>query len=341
MRSKTNRSNRRAGQRTLSYLWLLIGMVALLVCASFAWFSVSATPNVGDMSIFVNAPTGLQLALQYNAEDEDWGQNISFSDLVSEDAPLRPVTWSDEEQCFKAIRYGTDGRQTNSLKVLTDEKNANRTDDDQYYIVGVYYARTDSDTTVSLADAKTLSGGVYGAGTYVIGTPEWNENTGAHTNAGGGAQYAIRVGFRMTQVDPNTGRAVGDSTFLIYEPNADEHLGYGTQYFDTRSTDGTETLVDRDRLIVQSTSTWAEADPAQRDVTVKTLGDFVTEKKLFEIKAGQIVRIEMYIWIEGQDIDCYGLPEGAKLTANIQFSSSASSQSGMEDIPTVGRRDEP
>lgn len=71
----------------------------------------------------------------------------------------------------------------------------------------------------------------------------------------------------------------------------------------------------------------------QRDVTVKTPGEFVTAKELFEIEAGQTLRIDLYIWIEGQDVDCYGLPEDAKLLANIQFESGSTSQSGMENIP--------
>lgn len=323
-----------ARQRTLAYLWLFIGMLALLVCSSLAWFSISASPNVADMGIYVNAPAGLQLALDYAAPDERWGQNINFSDLVSEDSPLRPVTWSEQDQCFKAIRYGLDGRQTRSLRALSDEKNANRTGDEQYYVAGVFYVRTDTASTVSLADAVELNNGVYGAGTYVIGKPEWNAALGVHEDAGMGAQYALRIGFRVTPINADTGEAAGDARFLIYEPNADEHLDHSVQYLDTRSSDGADTLVDTERLIVQSTSSWQETTPAEKDVTVKTLGKFVTDTELFTIEAGEMFRIDLYIWVEGQDVDCYGLPEDAKLLANIQFKSTGSAQSGMTDIPT-------
>lgn len=327
-------SYRAASQRTVAYLWLFIGMLSLLVCSSFAWFSISASPNVADMGIFVNASVGLQLATAYNAPDEQWVQNLNFSDLVSEDSPLRPVTWSERDGCFKAIRYGTDGRQTRTLKTLSDEKNANRMGDEQYYMVGAFYVRSDMNCKVSLADAAVLNDGVDGAGTYVIGRPEWNAALGAHEDAGKGAQYAIRVGFRIAQVDPNTGSVVGNSHFLIYEPNADSHLDHSVRYLDTRSTDGDETLVSTERLLVQSSSTWKETTPAQRDVTVKTPGEFITIKELFEIEAEQMLRIDLYIWVEGQDVDCYGLPEDAKLLANIQFESGSTSQSGMAEIPS-------
>ena len=327
------------GQRlqTFAYLWLLLGMLSMMVVSSFAWFSISPTPRVNDMVLYVNAPVGLQIATEYSAPDELWGQSINFTELVSEGSPLKPVTWSEQDQCFKAIRYGRDGRQSNRLKALSDEENANRIGDDQYYTKGVFYARTDAKCMISLAEAVELSNGQHGAGTYVIGTPVWNARLEAHEDAGDGAQYAVRIGFLVSKIDPDTGETAGETEFFVYEPNADRHLSGSTQVMDTRSCDGTETLVSRERLIVQSTSTWAEADPVERDSTVKTLGTFLTDAELFELDEGEVVQIVMYIWVEGQDVDCYGLPEDASLFANVQFKANYDTQSGMEEIP----QDEP
>lgn len=336
MKQKWIASGKWQWARTIAYLWLFLGMLAMLVVSSFAWFSISTSPRVNDMGLFVNSPVGLQLATDYSAPDELWGQNISFPDLVSDASPLKPVTWSEEDQCFKAIRYGGDGRQSNRLKALSDQENANQTGDSQYYTMGVFYARTDSKCTVSLADAMALSEGQHGAGTYVIGTPVWNAELGAHEDAGSGAQYAVRIGFLVSRIDRNTGEALGESVFSIYEPNADQHLSQNVYVLDTPSSDGTETLVSRERLLVQSTSSWSEADPVQRDTTVKTLGTFLTDTDLFVIDEGETVRIAMYIWIEGQDADCYGLPEDASLFANIQFVADYDTQSGIEDIPQDG-----
>ena len=341
MKQKWTSPEKGQRQRTFAYLWLFLGMLAMMVSSSFAWFSISTAPRVNDMGLFVHAPRGMELAMDYSAPDERWGQSISFPELVSDSSPLKPVTWSQKDQCFKAIRYGGDGRQSSRLKVLNDQDNANRTGDSQYYTVGVFYARTDTKCTISLADAVELSDGQHGAGTYVIGTPVWNSELGAHENAGDGAQYAIRIGFLTTKIDPNTGEAVGESEFSVYEPNADMHLNRVERVLDTRSSDGTETLVSRERLLVQSTSSWTEAEPAQRDVTVKTLGTFLTDTSLFELEQGETVRIAMYIWVEGQDVDCYGLPEDASLFANIQFKADYDAQSGIEDIPHDQPHDQP
>ena len=328
-----NASDKARRTRTFAYLWLLLGMLALMVTFSFAWFSISSNPYVNDMSIYVNAPPGLELSLDYAADDEGWGQNIVYADLVTESTPLKPVTWSDAEQCFKAIRYGRDGRMLGNWKTLTDEENANRTGSKQYYVYGVFYARTGTKCKVSLAEAVELNEGVNGAGTYVIGKPEWNAAVGAHTDAGHGTEYAIRIGFRVAKIDPNTGAEIEEPEFYIYEPNADKHIDGSVQFIDTKSIDGTDTLVNKTYLIQQSSSTWAEAEPAQRDVTVKTLGEFANNVVLFEVNPGEMFRLNMYIWIEGQDVDCYGLPDESELAANIQFHTDYSGQSGMDDIP--------
>ena len=137
----------------------------------------------------------------------------------------------------------------------------------------------------------------------------------------------------VTQVDPNTGKGIGASAFYVYEPNADTHVDRTVQFLDTSSIDGTGPLVSRNRLLVQSTSSWVEATPVQKDVTIKKLGQFTENSELFTLEVGEIVHIRMYIWVEGQDLDCYGLPEDASLFANIQFKTDYTAQSGLEEIP--------
>jgi uncharacterized protein (UPF0128 family) len=85
-------------------------------------------------------------------------------------------------------------------------------------------------------------------------------------------------------------------------------------------------------MIVQTTSSWSETSPTQRDATIKSLGTFVGDSTFFTVEAGETYRIDMYIWIDGQDVDCYGLPEDTELIANIQFNADYTQQSGLVDI---------
>lgn len=322
-------SNRQE-RRTIIYFCILLALLTLLVAATYTWFSLSHTPRVSEMALYVNAGIGLELATSYDAPDEAWSGNVDFPDLVSESEPLKPVTWSEEQQSFMTISYGFDGRMTNQYTALSDEENANRADGDGYYVVGTFYARTGEPCTVSLAEAVEVNGGENGSGTYVIGTPVWNGQTILHDDGGNGAEEAVRLGFRVVPVDPDTGRELDDSVFYIYEPNCDKHADGSDTYVETTSIDGTPTL--SDNLILQTASTWTEAYPVQREVTIKSLGEFTTDTYLFTIGAGEIYRIQLYVWLEGQDVDCLSQIDEAQIFANVQFHADFEGQGGLQKI---------
>ena len=47
------------------------------------------------------------------------------------------------------------------------------------------------------------------------------------------------------------------------------------------------------------------------------------------------MKIDLYIWLEGQDIDCLNAIQRAQLEANIQFTGDTESQSGLTPIPVT------
>lgn len=312
-------------------LYLVIILFTLLTVASYTWFSLSQTPRVSDLYLFVNTQTGLELSLTPDAEE--WELQLDFRDMVDVTAPLRPVTWSESRQQFLAANYGADGRRTGAWEPLTDERNANKTSIEGYYIKASFYARSGQAVAVSLSPAVEVSEGKEGSGTYLIGCPEWNAEEIVHYNAGKGGETAVRVGFRTTPVD-TSGEATGEtSPLILYEPNSDIHPNGTYGYLPTPSIDGSATLVDESRLILQTASTWTEAYPVERSVVIRDLGEFTTDTKLFDVKAGEIIKVDLYIWLEGQDVDCTNEITQAQILASIQFSAGTQEHSGMVPIP--------
>lgn len=325
-RQKTDKKRKKS---ILIYIYLLLILFTLLTVASYTWFSLSQTPRVSDMRMYVNSQTGLELALTPDAEE--WSLQLDFRDMVDETAPLRPVTWSEEQQRFLAVVYGFDGRLTGQWEPLTDERHANTNTYDGYYTMATFYARSGQAVNVSLSPAVEVDDGINGAGTYLIGTPIWDDEEILHSNGGQGAETAVRVGFRITPM--KGGKPVSEqATFYIYEPNSDQHIDGSVGYVPTESIDGAATLVPAERLITQTASTWTEAYPVQRDVVIKELGEFNSSTELFSLKAGEMVKIDVYIWLEGQDVDCTNKINKAQLMANIQFSGEIDAQSGMRPI---------
>jgi flagellar basal body-associated protein FliL len=312
------------------YASLLIFLLVLTVTATYTWFSLSRTPQVSNLSMYVTTHTGLEIAL--TPDSEEWGSKLSYVDMASENFPLRPITWSDENQSFYTAGYGFDGRLNGNWHKLTDELNANHTDRDGYYSLGVLYARTNEDVTVSLTPSVTMEEGISGSGTYLIGAPLWDAEAVAHKNAGEGAENAVRVGIQVTDLDENNNPIEQTKRFFIYEPNCDTHADGSQGYVATPSIDGGETLVPQDRLILQGVSSWEEADPVQNGVQVYSVGDFQSETELFSLKAHQKVMIKLYLWLEGQDVDCTNEIDEAQIIANIQFKADAEINSGLVPI---------
>lgn len=313
------------------YLYMLVVLFTLLTTASYTWFSLSRTPRVSDLYMYVNAPAGLELSMTPDAEE--WELQLDFRDMVNVTAPLRPVTWSDMEQRFYAASYGMDGRLTDQWEPLTDQRNANKDNLDGYYVKVSFYARSEQNMKVSLSPAVEVDEGLEGSGTYLVGYPVWDREEIVHNDGGQSAQYAMRLGFRITPVDA-TGANVGEpSQFIVYEPNCEDTWYAGEPiYIPTPAIDGAESLVPEERLIRQTSSFWTEAYPAQREAVVYSLGEFITDPSLFTIEANGMVRIDLYVWLEGQDPHCTNEIRKAQILASVQFSAEGEGQSGLVPI---------
>ena len=328
---KANNSKKKRRGLFVFYIYGLLILGILLTAATYAWFSLSRTPRVSDLGVHITSAHGLELAA--SPHSLEWTRQLDFLGLVDETAPLRPATWSDSRQQFYAATYGADGRLTDLWQPLSDENNANRNNVYGYYTKVTFYARSGQYLTATLSPAVAVEEGLQGAGTYVIGTPVWNGQRVLHDNGGSGAENAVRVGFRITKVDPDGEPLEGERpVFIIYEPNADAHADGQTGYLPTPSIDGTDSLVPNDRLILQTASTWREAYPVQRDVLIHKLGEFTTPTELFQLSPEEMVQIDLYLWLEGQDVDCTNQINGAQILANIQFGSTSGGQSGLDPI---------
>lgn len=329
---KQRKQSNRNGKKIFLSFYMLLILFTLVTVASYTWFTISRTPQVSDMNLYVNSASRLELSLDPLAEE--WLLQLDLQDAMPASTPLRPITWVDEEQRFYAAAYGMDGRRLDFSRwePLTDSRNANKDTIEGYYIKLTLFARATQGVNVSLTPAIEVDQGINGSGTYLIGTPIWNAEDIAHENGGVGAETAVRIGIRITPVD-NQGKPNGqNSTFYIYEPNCDGHID-GTQgYIPTKSVTGAPGLVEEKFLIRQSMSTWEESNPVEHGVVIKNLGEFQDDTYLFTLKTGEMMMIDLYIWLEGQDYDCTNQIRDAQILASIQFESDPTGQSGLQPI---------
>ncbi len=315
----------------LKLFYLLLILLILLATATYTWFSLSRTPKINDMALYITTDAGgVLISHDMNASSEEWGRSLIYNEFFDENTVLRPVTYSDVDDTFYAAVVGSDGRIVSVTQPLSDEKHANRSDINGYYVKFTAYLRSANASQVHLSgDAIDPS-----SGSYVVGMPLWDDQAIIHNDGGHYLQSAMRVGFAITIYDKDGSVAKAHDEKVIYEPNCDVHLDYSRGYVATPNIHGEENLVPSERLIRQTSTAWWEANPVQKDVLVYEYGDFIDDTYLFDLEAGQTAQVDIYLWLEGQDVDCnYLTDEAAKIMANIQFHSTDGIQSGLEPIP--------
>lgn len=329
MNSKKN--TKKGPKPVIIYFYIVLILMALTTAATYTWFTISKTPWVSDMSIYINSPSGLELST--DPLGEEWTQQLDVSRLLQDAPSLRPVTWVEDEQKFYAANYGLDGRLTDNWQPLADRLHGVAHNNDGYYIAATIYARAGQKMDVSLSPAVDVAEGVKGSGTFVIGKPVWNAEEIHHDNGGKGSELAVRVGFLVQKTDLNGTPKEEPAEFFIYEPNSDTHIDGSTDYVATPNIKGNAALVEENRLIHQTTSTWQESDPVEQNVVVRSSGEFLTDTTMFTLDSTELAKITVYIWLEGQDVDCTNeIGHEAKLLICLQFAGDTSGQSGMDPI---------
>jgi len=237
----------------------------LLATASFAWFTVSKSPEVTGMQMSLYAGDTLLLAPDNNGSPGDFSKYVSLSSNFAGLAPLRPVSTVDGVNWFlpaydtetgelaDVSEFILDDTLEHANVKVTDESGDSLTGDDYegqvrkgYYVYTDLWMMTEeSGANVRLSvpheygtaaqrragseqaglESSELSQAVYG--TYVLGEPELGADGQSLATRTEQPETAIRVGFLVYQ-DKNTldtGSYGETLPFTVYEPNATQRAG--------------------------------------------------------------------------------------------------------------------
>ena len=311
-----------------SGVMLLLGLIAV-VNSTYAWLGVSRVPFVSDMDVSVITESALLIAPDEDGKPGEWGNVLDASALLENMTPLKPVTYTPDAFCM--IVYDDTGR-TNGVEPLseeninvrypTDTSSAARAAAEEagYMLALDFWMKCDGAfATVYLSDAVETADGQMGAGTYVVGAPSWDSTKISHQNGGHGSEATIRLGFECTPTNAE-GDVNGHTTFTMYEPNANIHYNGATDYWTTESVNG-GALIEESRLVRQNASSWKEQDPILEDAVIYEAGKFLQDTTLFTLDGTGMMKVRLYIWMEGQDKDCIAaaVADEVSVAANIQF----------------------
>ena len=321
----SKKSKRRESIKSSILILLLIAI--LLIASTYAWFTANTVVSVSTLDVQVQAQNGLQISVDgtnwktvLTAEDITGAKETYTSSVNQLPGEMEPVsTVGTVKNGVMEMFYGTVSGDTGSyLLTATQETDAQGTKGK--YIVFDAFFRVDKDSALSLTkDSKV---------TAKAGTTSR------------GLENAARVGFcvlgNTTSTDLSTIQGLtGGTTSYIWEPNYDVHTAEGvknakdTYGIETSETGGSQLEYYGVNQAISSGVALKSTETYFTKVTPKisTKASYSTDNALMNLTAG-ITKVRIYMWIEGQDVDCENSASGVDISYTLQFSIPTSTSTG-------------
>lgn len=315
-------------KNNLRYSLLLLLLLVFLMVSTYAWFTANQTVTISTLDVNVQTSNGLQIS----ADAINWKTILQKADITGASATytssvnqvpdeMQPVSSAgivDTGTGYMDMYFGTvDALEDGTGYSLASDKEGDTRGAEGRYIAFDIFLRVDQTTPVYLTTASNII------------TKE-----GA---ADKGLQNAARVAFidegNVADVGDSTGAQAlkGGTTSIIWEPNYDVHTAAGVANakeiygLDTTTTGASQLsyqgikaeFADSEGVTLKNTNTFSQYFQTVTP-TISTVKDFDAQQTLLNLKAG-ITKVRIYMWVEGQDVDCENNASGTDISFNVQI----------------------
>lgn len=336
---ETNKRKKHNRRRLLLLLISLFFTTVLFSTSTYAWFTANQVVTVSTLTVNVEAQNGIQIS----ADGTNWKSIVQTSDLTGVHATtytssvnqipatLEPVSTvgNIDADGKMEMYYGVIGSNAGGDYILTATKDTEVEGTTGKFIAFDLFFKVDVTTDIFL----TTNSGV--------------KTTDATDT---GIKNASRIGFVVlgntasgSSIDTIQGLNAGTSSQkYIWEPNYDVHTAAAVShandvYKTTTTTEGGSLLAysgvkapiaDSDNVLVNTTSSATDYTTNYSSffdtVTVdySTVAGFSTKQQIFSLQTG-ITKVRIYMWIEGQDVDCENSASGGTITYDLQITTQA------------------
>lgn len=335
-----NKKSKRKNDLRSSIILLLI-LLLLLISSTYAWFTANQVVTISTLDVHIEAANGLQIS----TDATTWKSIIENTDITTNAysgntnqvptsmEPVSTVGAIDADTGNMLMYYGTvaaDENDSGAYK-LTATKETDVAGTTGKYIAFDIFLRVDKDTQLKLTQGSSV----------VMKQGSTDK----------GIKQASRVAFCLQGTQP-VGTALNTitsqksavsfgtegSTVYIWEPNANWHTAAAVAHArdnyaieTTASTDGTSvtavpyyginTAIGTGVKLINTNNggdtSFTAITPSWSTESDKD-GVLKAEQNIFTLTAG-ITKARVYMWIEGQDVDCENTASGTDISFNLQL----------------------
>lgn len=304
----------------VSAIAMLIVSAIVLTSSTFAWFSMSKEASVESMDLTVSSPEGIQISANASA----WTASLTVDEIFDTDdqTTSRYDAYEGNNNLYPAdlIPVSSAFRGANSSTGYADFFKASLNDSGKASITAVTQSKDSQDAAgliafdlfFKVAEAQTVK---FGASTFT-------------DNSNSKILSALRVAFSplgTVAIGATPDEATALNSFaannnIVYEVDSINRsddaaaLGISAGAMSTGALyrgAGSSNLNTSNGVITNSGN-----ESAVSGTKIADTAD--ASAKVFNLNAG-ITKVRVYIWVEGQDVDCLNSVAGAALTANLKF----------------------
>lgn len=349
---KNQEEEKKSFKRRLSLLVLLLLITGVMLSVStYAWFTANENVSVSQIQVTAATSTGIQIS----ADGTTWKTILQTSDLTGAkvgkyaNAVNQIPTSTDEISPVSTIKSATNGRLNMYLGDVISNAGGQ-----QILTAQVAGERDNNDTTTSVTNpGKFVAFDIFlkinlTSGTQqVYLTPDSGITSADTTDKG--IKNASRVAFinlgnttstQLTEIQALGSSVSGSDPVTIWEPNYDVHTAEGVQNAtDTYGLTGVNqagnsaplaysgvkaTIADSDNVLLGSanatnySSKFANVTVDKSTTAAWTGGADSQNMEIFQLSNG-ITKFRVYMWVEGQDVDCENNASGGKINFDLQF----------------------
>lgn len=330
---KKHKKKEKKRRYRLFYLLLLLLITTLsLSVSSYAWFTTNRLVRVDLLNVNVRAQGGIEISV----DGTNWKSSVSVDDIITA-SDTYPTNTNQIPQTLEAV--STVGKIENG-KITMYHGNAVNNATGNYVL--------ETTRSIEVASAGENSTGKFitfdlflktNNNTQLYLTPESNATYGGNKSVG--IENAVRFAF-VEEGTTFTGAPLGtiqsmttsdQSKVHIWEPNYDTHTEYGIEnardVYQMNITSPSEPLnydgvLNEIPKIAGVTTNNASENKYpmyfQRvNIDYYTKNNFDNNVQIFSINSG-ITKIKVYMWIEGQDVDCENNAAIGNVALNLSFS---------------------
>lgn len=328
---KKNSKKRKKSKKIFIAILMILFTGVILTTSTYAWFTANKTVTVSEIDVNVTTSEGLQIS----TDAVNWKTVVSNDDITG--ATYTGVTNqlpSTTNSIKPTSTIGEVDAATGFMKMFVGEVTSN--DAGNYILTATQSTETNSTTTGDFVVFDLYFQTNAAATVYLT-----SNSTVASVGTATGIQNASRVGFLVqghatAGTDATAIRALkNDGTVppVIWEPNYDVHTAAAVKhasdvYSITTSQAGGSKLAYKGikndiaagaNIALNSDDATYFGDVTPNIYSTVTGIPAAQYERVFDLQAG-VTKVRIYMWVEGQDVDCEDNASGGSIAYNLQFS---------------------